>query len=100
MAMRREERNAVWCERVAAQAGSGLSGRPGCAREGLSYWNFMQWRRRLSRGHVAERPMTFVHVSVTAARNQALVIQVGAVRIEVGSGFDAVLLRRVVAALG
>ena len=95
--MTRQKQRAYWQERLADQEGSGLSGLAWCRREGVSYAAFLRWRRRLVEQSAAA-PLTLVRVS--AAATAPLVVRVGAARIEVTEGFDPVLLRRVVAALG
>ena len=97
--MTREERAVMWTERIAAQAASGLSGRSWCAREDVSYWSFMQWRRRLGGETSGERPLSWVRVWPVEADASAVRIWIGAALIEVGAGFDAGVLRRVVEAL-
>jgi hypothetical protein len=97
--MTRQEQRAYWRARLAKQAASGLSVRAWCAREGVSYTSLMRWRRRLSVGPV-ETPLTLVRVTEPCAVSGALVITVGAARIEVTRDFDAALLKRVVCALG
>jgi len=97
--MTREEREALWSERIGSQAASGLSGRAWCAREGVSYWSFHQWRRRLGEASSGAGSPSFVRVFPDAMTASVVQFWVGAARIEVSSGFDAVLLRQVVATL-
>jgi hypothetical protein len=94
-----EERRAWWLERIAAQAGSGLSGRAWCEREDVSYGSFIQWRRRLGEESAGEKPLSWVRVLPGEVHASSLLVRIGAVGIEVGAGFDPVLLRRVVEAL-
>lgn len=96
--MTREERRAVWRERLAEQAASGLSVWAWCAREGVSYAGLLRWRRRLDEGLV-QAPLSWIRLDEGAMPEQRLAVHVGAARIEVGWGFDPLLLRRVVDAL-
>ena len=98
MAMTRQERGTHWRRLLEQQAGSGLSVRAWCAREAISYATFMYWRRRLARPAVGA-PLTLIRVTEGVAVGDALWLSVGAVRIEVRPGFDAGLLKQVVAAL-
>jgi hypothetical protein len=97
--MTRVEREEMWSERIAAQAASGLSGRMWCDREEVSYWSFMQWRRRLGGETFGERPLRFVRVLPVEADASAVRIRIAGALIEVGAGFDPGVLRRVVEAL-
>lgn len=93
--MTREEQKALWQRRLAEQTASGLSAWAWCAREGLSYAGLLRWRKRLGeRGRQA--PLTLVRLDEGTQSGRGLTLQVGAVRIDVGRDFDAVLLRRVV----
>jgi hypothetical protein len=98
--MRREERQAVWADRVAAQAASGLSARAWCGQEDVNYWSFIQWRRRLGGEPLMAGPLNFVQVLPAEANASTVRVRVGAAWIEVGAGFDPALRRRVVDALG
>jgi hypothetical protein len=98
MAMTKEEREAYWRELLAKQAASGLSGRAWCVREAVSYTTFTYWRRRLGQP-AAVAPLTLIRVDGGEAEACALWLSVGGARIEVRPGFDAGLLKRVVAAL-
>ena len=89
----------MWSERIAAQAASGLSGRMWCEREDVSYWSFLQWRRRLGGETPGERPLRFLRVLPGEADASGVRIQIGGALIEVGAGFDPGVLRRVVEAL-
>lgn len=97
--MTRAEREEMWSERIAAQAGSGLTVRMWCTREEVSYWSFLQWRRRLGGETSSERPLRFLRVLPVEADGSAVRIRIGGALIEVGVGFDPGVLRRVVEAL-
>lgn len=96
--MTRHDRETHWRSLLEQQAGSGLSARAWCAQEAIGYTTFMYWRRRLARP-VVRAPLTLIRVTEGAAGGDTVWLSVGAVRIEVRPGFDAGLLKQVVAAL-
>ena len=98
MAVTKQEREKNWRELQERQAASGLSVRARCARETVGYATFMYWLRRLVRTEAVE-PLTLIRVTEGEAVGDGLWLSVGGVRIEVKAGFDAGLLRQVVAAL-
>ncbi len=96
--MTKDEREAHWRGLLERQAASGLSVRAWCEREAVSFSAFGYWRRRL-RQPSADAPLTLLRVDGAGAEAAGLWVAVGAARVEVRAGFDADLLRRVVAAL-
>lgn len=53
-------------------------------REQVSYWSFIQWRRRLGGETAGEQPLRFVQVLPVEAGTEAVRIRIGAALIEVG----------------
>ncbi len=96
--MTKEEREAYWRGLLARQAASGLSVRAWCARESVVYTAFAYWRRRLGQP-LATAPLTLIRVNGGEGNACGLWVSVGDARIEVRPGFDAGLLKQVVAAL-
>ena len=96
--MTKQQREMHWGSLLEQQAASGLSVRAWCAREAIGYPAFMYWRRRLARPGV-EAPLTLIRVTEGEAAGDGLWLSVGGARIEVKDGFDAGLLKQVVAAL-
>lgn len=96
--MTRQEREVFWRERLERQAASGLSVRAWCALEVVSYTAFLYWRRRLVQQTQAA-PLRLIRVTEGETASGGLWLLVGGVRIEVRPGFDAGLLKQVVAAL-
>ena len=95
----------LWRHQLHQQQSSGQSVAAYCASEGLSAASFYAWRRTLAdrnrRRPPAGRPQ-FVPVRVTALAAGAASLDVvldGGRVVRVGAGFDADLLRAVVAAL-
>ncbi|QXP83598.1 hypothetical protein [Methylococcus sp. Mc7] len=80
------------------QAASGLSARAWCVQKAIGYATFMYWRRRLVQRTKAA-PLTLIRVIEEDAVSDGLWLLVGGARIEVKGGFDAALLKQVVAAL-
>ena len=75
-----------------------MSARKYAEREGLNTSTLYGWSSRLGRGEVAA-PAHFIEVSPPVALPRPLVVRIGAVEIPDENGFDAQLLRAVVAAL-
>jgi hypothetical protein len=98
MAMTRQEREVFWRDLLERQGASGLSVRAWCAREVVSYTAFLYWRRRLVQRTKAA-PLTLIRVTEGETASGGLWLSVGGVRLEVRPGFDAGLLKQVVAAL-
>ena len=96
--MTKSEREAYWGALQQRQADSGLSARAWCSRELVGYAAFVYWRRRLERARAIE-PLTLIRVREREAVGDGLWLWVGEVRIEVRPGFDAGLLKQVVATL-
>lgn len=71
---------------------SGLSARVYATERGVSRGSLLRW--------AAEAGPEFVRVELVEAAAAELVVEVGPARVRVARGFDAELLRDVVAALG
>ncbi len=90
---------ALWSGRVQAWRESGLSAAEFARGKGLAASTLRLWSSRLRPPlprlvELVRRPSSAVVVS-----SPELVVEVGAVRVRVGRGFDAELLREVVVAL-
>lgn len=96
--MTMQEREVVWRDLLERQGASGLSVRAWCAREVVSYTAFLYWRRRLVQRRKAA-PLRLIRVTDGETASGGLWLSVGGVRIEVKPGFDAGLLKQVVATL-
>jgi hypothetical protein len=84
---------------VQAWRASGLTAEAFCARRGFSAQSLFRWAAA-KRSVALTRPTEFVRLEVAATSMAAgVVIELGAARIRVDRGFDAQLLRDVVAAL-
>ena len=91
----REANRAIWAGHIDRQRQSGKGVKAFCTEEGLKVWQFSYWRGVI---HPAKtEPKGFVEVNVKSGGGVA--IEVKGCRIEVERGFDAELLRQVVAAM-
>ena len=91
---------AKWAGLVRRWRASGRTAREFSAGEGLNPSTLLWWSSQV--GREAEAPASFVEVALPASVASDNVIEIvvrEGVRIRVGAGFDAELLRRVVAAL-
>ena len=86
-----------WAERVRRWRASGASARTFAEAEGLNPQTLQWWSSALKR----EQPSTFVDVTslLPSTESASLTLEIGATRIRVSHGFDAGLLREIVAAL-
>lgn len=93
---------AQWRERFADFSRSGLSVTAWCAAHDITVHRYYYWRCRLSdcsTGLVRE-DLNWLALTVSESpRLPSLPVRVGAAVIDVAAGFDAALLRAVVAAL-
>jgi len=92
--MTREERWALWAQRVTEQQASGASAAAWCAQWDVPLAAFYTWRRRVAAGHEAAVPQW---AAVDAPATSGLTLRVGALAIDVVPGFDPQLLADVLA---
>lgn len=90
-----------WCERIAAQARSGLSIKQFCKERGVTTWSFYNWRKRLRepgavRFALVERGPAERERTTEA---QLELILPGGARMHIRSGVDGATLRTVLEAL-
>ena len=88
----------IWQERVAEWRASGETAEEFARGRGYAATTLRWWSSRLGREASAAGFVRLVPRAVAPAEG-AIVIEVGAARVRVTHGFDAVLLARVVAAL-
>lgn len=89
---------ARWRGLIAEQAGSGKPVAAFCRERGLCAPQFFAWRRKLgAEPKVARTAASFVEI--TAVAEAEMVLEMAGCRLRVRRGFDAGLLREVVAAL-
>jgi len=92
--MTREERRALWAQRVAEQQVSGASAAAWCAQWDVPLPAFYLWRRRVLGAAAATVPQW---AAVGSPATSGLTLRVGALTIEVVAGFDPQLLADVLA---
>ena len=90
-----EARRQMWREHVARQGQSGQTVRAYCAEQGVKPWQFWYWRKALK----PKAAPTGGFVELCGAAAAGVVLDVAGCRVTVARGFDAELLRQVVAAL-
>src|SRR5262245_28080631 len=95
---------AEWAERISAWRESGSTAeefaQAGGYRAKLLVWWASELDRRSRRKTSAKRKIVMARIRVKPAAHDALAVVVGEARVVVSRGFDAALLRDVVAALG
>ena len=97
--MTKAERERHWRSLLERQATSGMSVRTWCVREEVGYATFWYWRRRVGQTADVLAPLTLIRLTEGESVGDGLWLSVGGVRIEVKPGFDAGLLKQVVATL-
>ncbi|HSY23777.1 MAG TPA: hypothetical protein VK841_16730 [Polyangiaceae bacterium] len=98
------ETEAKWTERVREWKASGLTAKEFTAGRDFKPSTLVYWASCLRKGTADQKPQRRVRmarvVRVDAASDAAVTVAIGAVRVSVRAGFDPVLLRQVVRALG
>lgn len=104
--MNKEERRQAWIARITAYQQSGQTMKVWCGEQGVTLDQLKYWLRKLkaeSARALAHAPTSFVPLVVRESNDlpasASLRLHIGAVRIEVNSGFDPKLLREVITAL-
>jgi transposase-like protein len=102
MEKKAEKRDEFWRQRVTEHESSGVSVKRFCEQNQISEQSFYSWRKRLRN----QTPMRFALVETGAGRptvpaESGLLefVLVTGERLRIGAGFDASLLRQVLAAL-
>ena len=89
-----------WAERVAAFQASGQSAPDWCAQHQVNLRQLHYWKRKFAANATASSPPQWVSLSITPpAPEPSLSVRIGAAVIAVPPGFNAALLRDIVAAL-
>ncbi len=93
---------AKWAERISEWRASGQTADAFAEGKGFKAGTLRWWSTRLSRATSSAPAIPFARVvrAPRAASDAPVVIAVGVARVEVARGFDPMLLREVVAALG
>jgi len=92
-----------WRERLDDFARSGLSVERWCAAQGVPSHRYYYWRSKLAKSQAPPSDESVdwlaMPVCTSAQVSASLTVRIGAAAIDVAPGFDAALLRDVVAAL-
>ena len=95
-ALNRQEKIAVWSERIAACRNSGISVRAWCEENGISTASYYKWQKRLFCLATKKAPQ-FAEVSVVPTARISATVHMGNVSVDIHSGADtetmAMLLR-------
>ena len=97
----KSSREKYWQKQIARHSRTTLSQREFCKRNGLSYWSFNSWKRRLSEinsSSLVEIPSNRIKNLSESPSGIELVIN-QSITIKLSSGFDHDLLRDIISAL-
>ena len=95
-ALNRQEKIAVWSERIASCRSSGISVRAWCEENGISTASYYKWQKKLFCLTVQSAPQ-FAEVCVAPAARISTTVRMGDISVDIHSGADeettAMLLR-------
>ena len=86
--LNRQEKIAVWSERIAACRSSGISVRAWCEGNGISTASYYKWQKKLFCLATQTAPQ-FAEVCVAPAAKISATVHLGNVSVDVHSGADA-----------
>lgn len=86
--LNRQEKVAVWSERIAACRNSGISVRAWCEGNGISTASYYKWQKKLF-CLAAQTAPQFAEVCVVPAAKISATVHLGNVSVDVHSGADA-----------
>lgn len=86
--LNRQEKVAVWSERIAACRSSGISVRAWCEGNGISTASYYKWQKKLF-CLAAQTSPQFAEVCVAPAAKISATVHLGNVSVDVHSGADA-----------
>lgn len=86
--LNRQEKIAVWSERIAACRSSGISARAWCEGNGISTASYYKWQKKLFCLAVQSKPQ-FAEVCVAPAAKLSATVHLGDVSVDIHSGADA-----------
>ena len=86
--LNRQEKVAVWSERIAACRSSGISVRAWCEGNGISTASYYKWQKKLF-CLAAQTAPQFAKVCVAPAAKISATVHLGNVSVDVHSGADA-----------
>ena len=86
--LNRQEKVAVWSERIAACRSSGISVRAWCEENGVSTASYYKWQKKLF-CLAAQGTMQFAEVCVAPAAQISATVHLRNVSVDIHSGADA-----------
>ena len=86
--LNRQEKIAVWSERIAACRSSGISVRAWCEGNGISTASYYKWQKKLFCLAAQSSPQ-FAEVYVAPAAKISATVHLGNVSVDIHSGADA-----------
>ena len=86
--LNRQEKVAVWSERIAACRSSGISVRAWCEGNGISTASYYKWQKKLF-CLAAQTAPQFAEVCVAPAAKISATVHLGNVSVDIHSGADA-----------
>lgn len=94
-----------WREAVGEQRGSGLSVSAFCRKRGLVAHQFRYWQEKFAKEQPSKETPVLRFARAVPKRSEpcgeaSLTLEIGQARIQIRAGFDRVLLREAVRALG
>ena len=87
-ALNRQEKLAVWSERIAACRSSGISVRVWCEENRISTDSYYKWQKKLF-SLAAQSAPQFAEVCVAPAAKISATVHLGTVSVDIHSGADA-----------
>ena len=87
-ALNRQEKVAVWSERITACRSSGISVRAWCKGNGISTASYYKWQKKLFCLAAQSTPQ-FAEVCVAPAAKISATVHLGNISVDVHSGADA-----------
>ena len=87
-ALNRQEKVAVWSERISGCRSSGISVKTWCEENGISPSSYYKWQKRLF-SLAAQNAPQFAEVCVAPAARISATVRKGDVSVDIHSGADA-----------
>jgi len=94
----RENKLAMWTERVSACRSSGQSVKSWCRENGVSEQTYYKWQRKLLE-ELEGQQVQFAAVPVSVSNRAVAAVEYGAVRVEVYAGADSETLQALLRAV-
>ena len=86
--LNRQEKIAVWSERIASCRSSGISVKAWCEENGISTASYYKWQKKLFHLAAQSSPQ-FAEVCVAATAKISATVHLGNISVDIHSGADA-----------